>query len=250
MRAIVVLMSVFGLIFVTSPLSEPAGTEAVSQQDRIAVEQEQQQELEKLLAIVKSSRRPVKDANFEIEVGINPAIGEADAPIIIVEFADFQCRFCRRHMTETMPRLISDFIEPGQVRYVFFDYPLEVKHPFAREAAEAARCADDQGRYWEMRQYLFQNQKALQPVFLLEHARSISLDPGVFQDCLASDRHAAAVTDNLAQAMKLHIRGTPAFFIGFLAPESRHVRVIKRIDGSQPYAVFEEEIMSLFAGTP
>ena len=203
-----------------------------------------------MLAIVKTGRRPVKDANFELKIGMNPAIGEADAPIIIVEFADFQCRFCLRHLTETMPRLISDFIESGQVRYVFFDYPLELKHPFAREAAEAARCADDQGHYWEMRQYLFQNQKALQPVFLLEHARSIGLDDSAFSDCLVSNRHVGEVSDDLAQAMRLRIRGTPAFFIGFLTPRSQNVRVVKRIDGSQPYPVFEEEISSLLARIP
>lgn len=246
------LTAIFGLILLANAggaLSADADPGASPKQNTANSDLEKQQELEKLLAVVKASRRQVKDANFDLQLGSNPTLGQADASLVVIEFADFQCGFCRRHMADTMPRLIDDFIKTGRVRYVFFDYPIESRHPLARRAAEAARCAADQGRYWEMRQRLYQNQKALHPGFLHDHARSIGLDSDAFQECLASNRHADEVSGDLAQARKLRIRGTPAFFLGISTTEHQHIKVVKRIDGAAAYPVFHKEIGILLAGS-
>ena len=92
-----------------------------------------------------------------------PALGRPDAPVTLVEFSDYQCPFCGRFFSATLSTLKRDYIDTGKVRYVFRDYPLAQIHPQARKAAEAAHCAGDQGKYWEMHDRLFRNQKALTP---------------------------------------------------------------------------------------
>lgn len=246
------LTAILGLVFLANSGITMCAPDTESRQrgpqDTAISDLERQQELEQLLALVKVNLRQVKDANFDLLLGSNPMIGKADASLVVLEFADFQCGFCRRHMADTMPRLIDDFVRTGRIRYVFYDYPIESKHPLARQAAEAARCAADQGQYWKMRQHLYQNQKALHRSFLAEHARSIGLDSNAFQDCLASNRHTDEVAADLTQAKKLRIRGTPAFFLGYSTPESQNIKVVKRIDGAASYPVFHQEIGTLLAG--
>jgi protein-disulfide isomerase len=143
-----------------------------------------------------------------------PALGRADAPVTVVEFSDYQCPFCQRFFATTLPAIKKDYIDVGKVRYVFRDYPLDQLHPLARKAAEAAHCAGEQGKYWEMHDALFRNPATLAPLQLAEHARSISLDGPAFDECLASGRHAARVERGLADGAAAGVRGTPAFVIG------------------------------------
>src|SRR2546425_3089506 len=89
-----------------------------------------------------------------------PSLGRADAPVTLVEFSDFQCPFCGRFFATTLPALKKDYIDTGKLRYVFRDFPLDQLHPHARMAAAAAHCAGEQGKYWDMHDVLFQNQRA------------------------------------------------------------------------------------------
>jgi protein-disulfide isomerase len=143
-----------------------------------------------------------------------PALGRPDAPVTIVEFSDYQCPFCQRFAATTLPLLRKDYIDAGKVRYVFRDYPLAQLHPNARPAAEAAHCAGEQGKYWEMHDVLFQNQQALNPSQLAEHARSIGLDGATFQRCLSSGRNAKRIDRGLADGAAAGVQGTPGFVIG------------------------------------
>lgn len=143
-----------------------------------------------------------------------PFLGRADAPVTVVEFSDYECPFCQRFFATTLPALKRDYVDAGKVRYVFRDYPLDQLHPQARKAAEAAHCAGDQGKFWEMHDVLFQNAKALSPPQLAEHARAVGLDGAAFDECLASGRHAARVERGLADGAAAGVRGTPAFVIG------------------------------------
>ena len=104
-----------------------------------------------------------------------PSLGRADAPVTLVEFSDFQCPFCGRFFATTLPALKKDYIDTGKLRYVFRDFPLDQLHPNARKAAEAAHCAGEQGKYWEMHDVLFQNQRALAPSQLTEYARAVGV---------------------------------------------------------------------------
>ncbi|MGH2536358.1 MAG: DsbA family protein [Candidatus Promineifilaceae bacterium] len=174
----------------------------------------------------------------EVEIGDAFSLGEAEAPITIVEFTDYQCPFCQRHFAETLPQLTEQYISTGVVRYVIKDMPLNSIHPQAAEAAEAARCADDQGAYLEMHDTLFERQRewsgqAPTEIFV-NFAEELGLDAAAFRACLTSGQHEAAVNADLRQGAELGITGTPTFFLNG-----------NMLSGAQPYAVFERAISEL-----
>jgi protein-disulfide isomerase len=146
-----------------------------------------------------------------------------------------------------MPRILSDLIDQGMVRYVFFDYPTKSSHPTDRDAAEAARCAADQGRYWEMREHLFGNVKVPLQERLPPHSIARGIDTDTLTACLTTEQSAKDVTEDLRQAMALGVRGTPSFLLGYPSNDGAEVRVVKRIVGAQPYSVFAEVIDALLS---
>jgi hypothetical protein len=85
-----------------------------------------------------------------------PSLGRADAPVTIIEFSDFECPFCQRFNKTTLTDIKRDYVDSGKVRYVFLDFPLDQMHPKARKAAEAAGCAAEQGKFWEMHDIVFE----------------------------------------------------------------------------------------------
>jgi len=147
-------------------------------------------------------------------LGDGPTLGRPDAPVTLVEFSDYQCPFCQRFFTTTLSALKKHYVDTGKVRYVFRDFPLDQMHPQARKAAEAAHCAGEQGKYWEMHEVLFQNQRALAPPQLAEHARTVGVDGSKFDECLSSGRHAARVERGLAEGAAVGVQGTPTFVVG------------------------------------
>jgi protein-disulfide isomerase len=174
-----------------------------------------------------------------------PTLGRADAPVTIVEFSDYQCPFCQRFFSTTLAALKTQYIDAGKLRYVFRDSPLDQLHPFARKAAEAAHCAGEQGKYWEMHDMLFQNSRALAPTHLAELARAIVVDTGKFNECFSSGRHAARVERDVAAAATAGVRGTPGFVIG--ATRADGVVEGTPIRGAQPLDVFQRIIDKLLA---
>ncbi len=102
-------------------------------------------------------------------------LGRPDAPLTMVEFTDLQCPFCNRFATQTFDQLKKDYIDTGKVRFISRDFPLDF-HPQAMPAARAARCAGDQGRFWEMRTTLVKNAGQLSPAYITQTASSLKLD--------------------------------------------------------------------------
>jgi protein-disulfide isomerase len=143
-----------------------------------------------------------------------PALGRADAPVTIVEFSDYQCPFCQRFFATTFPVLKKEYVDTGKVRYVFRDLPLDQLHPQARKAAEAAHCAGEQGKYWEMHEVLFRNQRALAATQLAEHAKAAGSGGTKFDECLASGRYAVRVAQGVADGAAIGVQGTPSFVVG------------------------------------
>ena len=204
-------------------------------------------QLGQLLRLV--SQRPVQgriapSGPVRTSVADAPTLGRADAPVTIVEFSDYQCPFCQRFFATTLPALKKDYIETGKVRYVFRDFPLEI-HPQARKAAEAAHCAGEQGKYWEMHDVLFQNQRALAPPQLADHARVVGLDGATFDACLSSGRHAARVDRGLADGAAAGVQGTPGFVVG--KTTSGDVVEGTPIRGAQPLETFRRIIDQMLA---
>lgn len=132
---------------------------------------------------------PVRAIDAVLEVGDAPVKGSKDATLTLIEFSDYQCPFCRRHLETTLPQLDKDYIATGKLRYVFRDFPLESIHAHASKTAEAPHCAGEQGKYWEMHDRLFANQKALAPEKLPEHAQAIGLKAEAFKTCLDSGKY-------------------------------------------------------------
>ena len=161
--------------------------------------------------------------------------GNPDAPVTIVEFADFQCPYCQE-----VQHILKDVMEryKGKVRLGFRDFPLRSIHPQAQPAAEASRCAGDQGKFWEYHDLLYANQGRLDPSGLTDNARAAGLDLDRFAACLASGKFKTPIENDLQAGAASGISGTPAFYINGVA-----------LIGSQPASAFEKIIDSEFANS-
>jgi len=210
-----------------------------------------QRELQDIKALLREqlASPPRENVSAVLDVAGSPFKGAADARITLVEFSDYQCPFCGRHYRETLPKLDEAYIKTGKLRYVVRDFPLETIHPAAFKAAEAAHCARERGKYWEMHDRLFGNQRALDPSDLVGHAQALGLDGGDFSRCLDAAKHAARVRQDLDAGLRAGIRGTPVFFLGLTQPNEGKIKVLGIVRGAKPFASFQEIIEKLLAST-
>ncbi|MCP4423903.1 MAG: thioredoxin domain-containing protein, partial [Chloroflexi bacterium] len=190
-------------------------------------------------AVPQPTAVPEPSEPVDVPIDGTFALGDPDAPVVMVEYTDFQCPFCVRHHQQTFPQIKSNFIDNGLVYYVFKDFPLTSIHPQAVAAAEAARCAGDQEAYVEMHGMLFNTQGAWsgQPnttELFAGYAGQLGLDTAVFTQCMESGQHQAAVQADLQEGASFGVRGTPAFFING-----------NFVSGAQPYSAFEGAINGL-----
>ncbi|MBT4651269.1 thioredoxin domain-containing protein [Candidatus Woesearchaeota archaeon] len=172
---------------------------------------------------------------FEVSMDDDAVKGNLNAPVTIIEFSDFECPFCGKYVETTYPEIVKNYIDTGNVNYVFRDFPLDF-HPDAQKAAEAAECAGEQEKYWEMHDLLFANQELLSVNDLKQYALDLSLDSEEFNSCLDSGEMAEEVQKDLQDGQAYGVTGTPAFFING-----------KLISGAQPYEAFEQEIEAALA---
>jgi len=204
------------------------------------------QDIKKLLANPPAAR-PAADAlpSAPIDVSKEPFKGPANAKVAVIEFSDFQCPFCGRYDKETYPQLIKDYVDTGKIKYVWRDYPLSF-HPNAQKAAEAAHCAGEQGKFWDMHDRLFANQQNIAAADLPKHAEALQLNKSMFQQCLDSGRYAADIKKDIDVANSAGISGTPSFLIGTVQPNGS-VRVTNKLVGAKPYAEFKSAIDKLLS---
>ncbi len=171
---------------------------------------------------------PLVIISEDIPIGDSPFKGPPKAPVTIIQFCDFEYPYCQRAQ-KVMNQLLQRY--EGQVRFVYHDFPLEGIHPHAFQAAIAARCAREQGKFWEMHDKLFENQYALATNDLLRYASELGLDLERFRSCMGSERYVEAVKQDIAIGQELGVVSIPTFFI------NRH-----RIVGLRPLSTFEEVI--------
>ncbi len=163
-----------------------------------------------------------------------PSLGPANAPITLVEFADFQCPFCRQWEQQTYQPLLAAY--PGKIRIVYRDFPLTQIHPNAMPAAEAAQCANEQGKFWQFHDKLFSSENLSEDVYK-QYAQELGLDMTKFESCLADHTYAKAIQADSDFATNLGVNSTPTFFINGLA-----------IIGAQPLSQFTSIIDKELAG--
>ena len=195
-------------------------TEEVQQ----AEQQQQQPELPQVLG-----------AEDQAEIIKNPTAvkGAETSKVTIVEFSEYQCPYCKKYVDEAYTKIMQNY--GNQIRYIFRDYPLPF-HQHAQQAAEAARCAGDQGKYWEYHDKLFGEQENWSSLDnskdkILEYAANLGLNKETFQACLESGKHTAAVKADFSLGQKVGVQGTPSFFING-----------QRLVGAMPYESFEAVI--------
>jgi protein-disulfide isomerase len=164
---------------------------------------------------------------IEVSVDDDPSIGPADAPITIVQFAEYQCPYCGK-ANESLEQVMKEY--EGKVRMVYRDFPLSF-HDRAIPAAVAANCAGDQGKYWEMHEVLMANQGALQESDLQGYASKLALDLSKWESCRQDPAQAAEVQKDMADGAEAGVSGTPAFFINGIM-----------LSGAQPFSEFKTVI--------
>lgn len=172
-----------------------------------------------------------------------PSLGKASAPLTMVEFTDYQCPYCRRFQAEVFPRLKHDYIDTGKLHFIVRDLPLEI-HAAAQPAAEAAHCAGEQGKFWEMHAALLGGAKDLPDGGIETRAKAVGLDLQRFRTCVAQGKYAGAIEAHVREADAVGITGTPGFVIGHTA----HGELTgQRLEGAAPYEAFDRYLRELLA---
>jgi len=178
-----------------------------------------------------------------ISLDNDPIRGDPNAPITIVEFSDFQCPFCARFHVQTLPLIIEEYIEEGKVNLVYRDFPIQSIHPNALPAAVAAECANEQGRYWEYHDMLFEKQNGWNRLdsntaisTFSQYATDVGLEQQQFDSCLGSGKYLEEVQGDLSDGRDYGISGTPGFFIG-----NDEIGFVK-LSGAQPFDSFKKII--------
>ncbi|MBI4044628.1 MAG: DsbA family protein [Candidatus Diapherotrites archaeon] len=174
----------------------------------------------------------------DLLAGASGTDGDPNAPVIIVEFSDFECPFCGRFHDDSGLQIRENYVKTGKVQLVYKDFPLSF-HPSAQPSAEAARCAAEQGKFWEMHDKLFENQQALSDSDLKGYAVGIGLNAEQFNSCFDSGKYTSAVEANFSEGSRVGVSGTPSFFIG------KRDGTGQIIVGAQPYSNFKSIIDGL-----
>lgn len=158
--------------------------------------------------------------------------------MILLEFSDFECSFCRKFETITLNEIKKRYIDTGLVLFVFRNYPI-MFHPFARDAAKAAICAGKAGKYWEMHELLFSTGEVSPPA-IKKHAQSLGLDEEAFSACMEAEETDAEIERDMKDAREYGIKGTPFFIIGQNTGGDRFEG--EKVVGAQPFEAFQSVI--------
>ena len=218
-----------------------------------AMTQQQGEEMLKELKAIRQALeklqmpgQPAPPPDDKVSMTLAPggfSMGQANAPLVMVEYTDLQCPFCQQFHNTTFAQIKANYIDTGKVRFVSRDFPLDF-HENARRAAVAGRCAAEQGKFWEMRHVMIVNAEALKPDNLMTYAGNVSIDVPKFKVCLDSDKYRADIDKQIAEGTAAGVNGTPSFIIGKLDKDKLNgVRMV----GAMPYAQFDAKIQELLA---
>lgn len=175
-----------------------------------------------------------------VSLGHFPALGKSDAKVTIVEFADLRCPFCERFFTDTEPQLMKNYVDTGKAKFVFRQYAF--LGPASTVAANAAECANEQGKFWDMHDYLYKNQPDESDTSmyttdkLTQIAGTLGMNTDQFNSCLSANKYSDKVNADFSDGQKAGVTGTPTIFINGTP-----------VVGAQPYSAFQQLIDSELA---
>lgn len=180
-----------------------------------------------------------EDLVSAVERGSGPNVGNPNAPVVMVEFSDYQCRYCREFWRETYPRIEESYIRTGKVRLVHRH--LAILGASSVQAAQAASCADDQAKFWQYHDALFKNTSpfAFTASRLKQYARDLGLDERAFDTCLDSKKYAQRVEAETIVGRALGATGTPTFLLNG-----------QLLIGAHPFATFQQALDALLSSPP
>ena len=248
--ASVIVISASLLLYSLSAWPASTKEEVLALKEQVAEMQKDLAEIKKLLE--EGARAPAaaaQPAGFTpqiIALGDSPVKGNADAPVTLVEYSDYECPFCARVYRDVLPALQEEYIDSGKLKFVMREFPLANLHKNATNAAIAAQCAGNQDKYWEMHDVLYENQKELGVENLKALAAGIGLDSAQFNECLDGKETERQVRGDMASGAKLGVRGTPGFFLGLTDPsDPEKVNLTVFIRGAQSVDQFRASIDDL-----
>jgi len=192
------------------------------------------------LMVMQENRMNMSGQNAPINLTSgSPVLGSTSAPITIVEFGDYQCEACYHWYHNTRADIIDNYIETGKVNLVFMDLPFLGRDSIT--AAQATYCADDQGKYWEYHETLYNFQEAIDNGWaskdrLVSFAFNLDMNLDEFNDCMDSSKYAKRVKANYDESQRFGAEATPTFLI--ISPDG----AVKKITSAQPYSVFSQVI--------
>lgn len=239
MKLIIILMIVVGIAgyFSGSYFSNP-DSELVTKTELAEALSELESKIGNAQQLPSQPSQPLK-----ISMDDDPIRGDPNAPITIIEFSDFQCPFCARFHVQTLPSLLEEYIDTGKVNLVYRDFPIQSIHPNALPASVAAECANEQGKYWEYHDTLFEKQSDWSRldsnaviVKFSQYATEIGLEQEQFDSCLDTGKYLEEVQGDLSDGRAYDVTGTPGFFIG-----NDQIGFVK-LNGAQPFDAFQRVI--------
>ena len=222
------ILSVVAILVSSISLSK-AGDAALDDEEFMAkVEEGIEAFIDKQEAAQAGPSEPV-----DVSIDDDALKGDKDAPVTLVEFSDFECPFCGRFSRDTLPQIISEYVDTGKVRFVYRDFPLSF-HQHAKAASLAAECAKEQGgdeMYYKYHDKLYENQTSFSDENFKAWSVEFGLDASQFNKCLDSEKYADEVNKDFTDGQSYGVSGTPAFFING-----------RLVSGAQPFSAFKTVI--------
>ena len=223
--------------------SQPA---AQSQQQEVEALRKEVEILKRDLAEVREFLKIVTKGQFgaariedkAIDLNGAPVNGQASAKLTFVEVSDYHCPFCRRHFQQTQPQIYSEYVNTGKIRHVFIHYPIDQLHPDAFRSHEAASCAQEQGKFWQLHTKLFES-PAKTTDQIVAIAQTAGLDTTALKACMDSGKYSKAVRDSVTKMQELGADSTPLFLLGLTPAPGEPMKIVQVIKGAYPFEEFK-----------
>jgi protein-disulfide isomerase len=230
--------------------AQPSNDDLANLKDEVARINVQQQQilasLDELKKMLKSPGQPPLKVRPTMSVAGEPFKGAPAAKLAIIEYADFQCPFCRRFEHDIYPQIRDSYVNTGKLKYFHRDMPLSF-HQGAMPAARAVHCATEQGKFWEMHDSLLEDAASLSVADIDAQAGKLGLNVAALDKCVSSDRFADIIQRSITEANEMQITGTPTFIIGTLDAQGNLMSVKKTVVGATSFEAFKAALDPLLA---